>query len=225
MKLINMTDRIIYTSHTGNLTPGASATARGTGLVKAMEEIVRLGGLGLGLELDSREAGLLARLVEMDSAGGAFDRNSLPREALDDPFGRKRAEADMVAAHKAQMDSERAANAASAMREAMIDGEAAGRPYGSSVAGGTAPSGASATSGVAAPSSGFEAIMAENARIAKSLPGKAMEILDPMGAGRAGGEAPAADAPSEGGKPGASSPAKASKAAKPSKPAKPGKSR
>ena len=176
MKLVNMTDRILYTSHTGQLVPGRSAVARKMMLVEALEETVRLGKLGLGLELDAREADLLSKVVEMDAKGCSFDRNSLPREALDDPFGRKRMEARMVADHKAQLDAERAANAASAKREAMIDGEALGGNAADAFgADGIAPRGG-------APVSGFDAIMAENARIAQSLPEKSKEILDPIGA-------------------------------------------
>ena len=179
MKLVNTTHRNVYNSMTGNVAPGRTTPDTYRDLEKALQKVVDMCGAKFGIILNDREAALVERLMALDELGEKFDVNSIPADVRNDPLGKKRAsemtrksqQAEIEAARKTGRDAER--------REAIINGEIDERK----------PVGPATMEGEKVEpkniKSGFEAILAENARIAAEKaknPASAKEMLDPLGA-------------------------------------------
>ena len=181
MKIVNITDRNIYSSDVGNVGPGRTTPDTYKDLCKAMQKVVDMCGNRFGIILNDSEVSLLERIVSLDELGTKFDVNSIPAEVRNDPLGKKRASEMTRKSQHSAIDAERKANEAAARREAIINGEVDEKPR--------KPVGPATMEGEEVKpemlKSGFEAILAENARIAS---GKAkghasvQEMLDPVGA-------------------------------------------
>lgn len=178
MKFINTANRIIYRSATGRINPGQTTPDTYKTLEKCLTEIIDICGNDMRLVLNANEAKLLAKVMELDEAGSKFNPKSIPASIRNDPTGIKRLiERDRRNQHAA-LEATARANVKAAEREAMINGEIdekrAIKPIGVDRNGEQKNE----------PVSGFDAILAENARIAagQNQAKTAQEIADPIGA-------------------------------------------
>lgn len=184
MQFVNITTRTVFTSYSGTLAPGQVSSDGGIKrrkLEDVLAEIVRVCGNSLGIRLNSREAELISKLMDLDAKGGGFDPVSLPADVRNDPTGEKRNSEAVRKAQQREMDERTNVNVESARREAEINGETdpnARKPVGPATMEGEKVDASKLKSG-------FERLMEENARIAagenKEKP-SSEEILDPIGA-------------------------------------------
>lgn len=186
MQFVNLTTRTVFTSFSGSLAPGQVSPDGGLKrrrLQDALEEVVKVCGSSLGIRLNSKEAELIAKLMDLDAKGGGFDPASLPKEVRDDPTGEKRNSEAIREAQQREMDERGKANADAARREAEINGET-DPDYRKPVGHATLENEGEKVD-ASKLKSGFEKLMEENARIAagenKEKP-SSEEILDPIGA-------------------------------------------
>ena len=162
MKLVNITDRNVYNSTIGNVAPGRTTPDTYKDFCKAMQKVVDMCGNRFGIILNDSEAALLERIVSLDELGEKFDVNSIPAEVRNDPLGKKRASEMTRKSQHAAIVAEQ--NPRKPVGPATMEGEKV-KPE--------------------MLKSGFEAILAENERIAAGK-GKehasVQEMLDPVGA-------------------------------------------
>ena len=181
MRFVNMSARPAYTKMSGHLLPGQTSSDGGPfrgNLEKALSEVVNACGERLSIILNEREAKLLERLVDLDEKGTGFKRDSLPKEALDDPIGTKEAEKRIEDSQKKHIEDIIRTNEDHARIESEINGESVKKP---SVKAHEAPSGEKVEPEML--KSGFDKIMEENAKIESSKPKFDQNVaLDPIGA-------------------------------------------
>lgn len=164
MKFVNTQSRIIYNSAVGKVNPGATTIDKYKDLEKCIQKIIDICGKNFRVVLNDKEAQLIAKLMELDNAGSKFDPSVIPAEVRRDPTGIKRLiEADRQKQH-ARIEAVAKSNKDAADREAMINGEIEDKPQ-------IRPLGVDrsteAGEGANKVMSGFEQILAENARIAE----------------------------------------------------------
>ena len=195
MKLVNITQRNVYTSAAGSVAPGRKTPDLYHDLEKELEKVVKMCGKNFGIILNDKELALIESIVKLDETGDKFDPLSIPDEIRLDPLGKKRASEMARKVQQADLDATKKANAEKARREAIINGEIderktlARKPVGPATIEGQKVE----------PSmlkSGFESILEENARIASGKqkpPANPQEMLDPVGAHmkKEGAEVPA----------------------------------
>jgi hypothetical protein len=165
MKFVNTQSRIIYNSAIGKVNPGATTIDKYKDLEKCLQNIIDICGRNFRVVLNEKEAQLIAKLMELDEAGVKFDPSVIPLDVRRDPTGIKRLiEADRQKQH-ARNEAVARVNKAAAVREAMINGEVADKPKK------IIPLGVDRSAEVEEVAnksmSGFEQILAENARIAE----------------------------------------------------------
>lgn len=182
MKFINITNRVVNTTMSGTLAPGRSSFDGGKSrqrLAEAIEEVIKACGSNLAIRLNEKEVALIDKLMKLDETGINFNPSSIPESIRNDPSGEKRANRAISEAQQRALDRDKAANAKKAEREAFINGEtytSVRKPVGLATMEGAKVTPESLKSG-------FDAILAENARIAdEKKPYNPSEILDPVGA-------------------------------------------
>lgn len=180
MRFVNMSSRPAYTKMSGHLLPGQTSSDGGPSriqLEKTLSEIVKSCGDRLAIRLNEREADLLDKLVALDEKGSGFRRDSLPKEALEDPLGIKESEEREYESQKRKLDSVKEANEKHAKIEREINSEAVASKM---LKAHEAPKGEKVEPSML--KSGFDKIMEENAKIASSKPKfDQMAALDPIG--------------------------------------------
>ena len=181
MKLINVTNRNRYVAKAGVVSPGRMTPDMYDELCDAMQKVVDMCGNNFGIILNDAEAALVEKIVSLDELGEKFDVKSIPAEIRNDPYGKKRASEMAKNSQRSAIEAERKANRAAARREAVINGEIDEKPR--------KPVGLATMEGEEVKpemlKSGFEAILAENQRIAAEKGKKranVQEMLDPIGA-------------------------------------------
>lgn len=180
MKFVNASNRIIYRSAIGQIGPGRTTIDKYHDLEKALKAIVEICGKDLRIVLNANEAQMLAKVMDLDEAGTKFDPNTIPAEIRNDPTGIKRLMERERQAQSLENKKTSKANRDAALREAMINGEVEDRPS-------IKPIGVDRSNEGRGEDrmSGFDAILAENARIAagqSDTPASFKDIADPIGA-------------------------------------------
>ena len=178
MRFINHTTKNIYSTMCGNLAPGRTTCDATKGaMAQAMKRVVDACGKSMYIILDDNEHRFIEKLLELDKLGRGFKKSSLPKTALEDPLGIKRATDVAHKVQKAKMDAVVKLNNEKKDRQAIIDGEVAE---------------VDGSEGVDAEKAlengelgGFKDILAENARIAaKQAARKDVDLTkDPLIAG------------------------------------------
>lgn len=177
MKIVNTSEHIHYVTRYGKLNPGnmTGDLSAYKMLIKELQRLVSYCGDSLAIILSDTEKDIITKIFELDEKGRTFDRNSLSKDALEDPTGEKRAEKSRLDAQQAEIDARAKRNAEAAQYEAMINGEISERK----------PVGPATMKGEKVePSmlkSGFEAIMEANAKIEANKKINVGEMLDPIG--------------------------------------------
>lgn len=181
MKIVNITDRSVYASGIGSVGPGRTTPDTYKDLEKALQKVVGMCGKNFGILLNDRETSLVNQLMALYERGDKFDIKSIPASVWKDPLGKKRASEMIRNRQQAEIDAQRKANAAAERREALINGEISDSPR--------KPVGLATMEGKKVEpemlKSGFEAILAENKRIAAGKNrerASTQEMLDPLGA-------------------------------------------
>lgn len=161
MKFVNTQSRIIYNSAFGKVNPGETTTDKYKDLEKCLQNIIDICGKNFRVMLNAKEAQLIAKLMELDEAGTKFDPSVIPSDVRRDPTGIKRLmEAERKQQHAA-IEATAKANKEAAEREALINGEIEDKPK-------IRPLGVNRSAeGEKKEMSGFDQILAENARIAE----------------------------------------------------------
>ena len=182
MKLVNVTDRNVYNSSTGNVAPGRTTPDTFRDLEKVLQKVVDICGRKFGIILNEREAALVERLMALDELGEKFDVTSIPASIRNDPTGAKKASEMTRKSQQASIDADKKANEEAERREAIINGEIDERAQRKPVGPATMEGEKVDPKNI---KSGFEAILEENARIAagkKKEHASTQEMLDPIGA-------------------------------------------
>lgn len=182
MKLVNVTDRNVYNSSTGNVAPGRTTPDTFRDLEKVLQKVVDICGRKFGIILNEREAALVERLMALDELGEKFDVMSIPASIRNDPTGAKKASEMTRKSQQASIDADKKANEEAERREAIINGEIDERAQRKPVGPATMEGEKVDPKNI---KSGFEAILEENARIAagkKNEHASTQEMLDPIGA-------------------------------------------
>lgn len=178
MKFINHTAKNIYSTMCGNLAPGRTTCDATKGaMAQALKRVVDACGKSMYIVLDDNERKLIDKILELDTLGRGFKKSSLPRIALEDPLGIKRATDVAHKVQKAKMDAVVKLNSDKRDRQAVINGE---------VAEVTDSDGVDARKALESGElGGFKDILAENARIAAKQAARKDEDLtkDPLIAG------------------------------------------
>lgn len=161
MKFVNTQSRIIYNSAIGKVNPGVTTIDKYKDLEKCLQKIIDICGKNFRIVLNAKEAQLIAKLMELDEAGTKFDPSIIPLDVRKDPTGINRlVEAERKQQHAA-IEATAKSNKEAAEREALINGEVADKPK-------IRPLGVNRSAeGEKKEMSGFEQILAENARIAE----------------------------------------------------------
>ena len=180
MKFVNTSNRIIYRSAIGKIEPGRTTIDKYHDLEKTLKAILDICGKDLRIVLNAKEAQMLAKVMDLDDAGTKFDPNTIPAEIRNDPTGIRRLMERERKAQSLENNKTAKANKDAALREAMINGEVEEKPT-------IKPIGVDRSNEEkgGAPMSGFDAILAENARIAagqSATPASFKDIADPIGA-------------------------------------------
>ena len=178
MKFVNTSNRIIYRSAIGKIEPGRTTIDKYHDFEKALKAIVDICGKDLRIVLNANEAQMLAKVMDLDEAGTKFDPNTIPVEIRNDPTGIKRLMERERKVQSRENNNTAKANKDSALREAIINGEVEEKPA-------IRPIGVDRSNEEkdGDKMSGFDAILAENARIAAGQTAtSAREIADPIGA-------------------------------------------
>lgn len=179
MKFVNITDRIVYSSRTGNINPGKKTPDFYHDLEKALQTVIDMCGKKFGVILSENEARLLNKVIDLDEIGSKFDPNTIPLEIRKDPLGIQRVKNAEVKAQHADLNSTAKANADAARREALINGEVEDKPSITPLQVPRNGEDVEQGSGQSRPS-GFEAILQENARIAAGKQVSTKDILNPV---------------------------------------------
>ena len=179
MKVINVSDRIMYIGRMGNVPPGKATPDLFNDLEKVMKSVVDMCGSKFKIILNERELELIEKIVHLDEAGSKFDPSSIPESIRNDPHGIKRASDIVRNSQQKAIEKQQKKNAESSMREAIINGEIDENRR--------TPIGMATMKGEKVdPSqlkSGFESILEENKRIAEGKKRASVdEMLDPIGA-------------------------------------------
>lgn len=177
MKFVNIQSRAIYNPAMGcQVNPGATTRDLYKDLEKCLKRVVDICKNNFRIVLNSTETQLMANLMDLDDAGTKFDPTVIPSEIRNDPTGIKRLmEAERQRQH-AELKATAQANKDAAQHEAIINGEIDEdrhqiKPLGVNRAGNEAKD---------APLSGFDQILAENARIAAGQSTSMAEIANPV---------------------------------------------
>ena len=176
MKLINTCSRNIYISKSGVVAPGETTPDTNHELATALEHVIDTCGRNFGVILNKKELELLDVLDTLRVKASTFNPESIPEKIRRDPLGLKRATEASRQQQQRITDAVQRSNVKAAEREAIINGEIDEKrtikPLGVDRGEG----------GQEAPKSGFEAILAENAKIAAGKPPmNPQEIADPIG--------------------------------------------
>ena len=180
MKFVNASNRIIYRSAIGKVDPGRTTIDKYHDLEKALKAIIDICGKDLRIVLNTNEAQMLAKVIDLDEAGTKFNPNTIPAEIRNDPTGIKRLMERERKVQSLENKKTAKANKDAAMREAMINGEVDENPS-------IKPIGVdrSKEDKGGEQTFGFDAILAENARIAagqSATHASFKDIADPIGA-------------------------------------------
>lgn len=161
MKFVNTQSRIIYISAIGKVNPGATTIDKYKDLEKCLQKIIDICGKNFRVVLNAKEAQLIAKLMELDEAGTKFDPSVIPLDVRRDPTGINRLVETERKQQHAAIEATAKSNKEAAEREALINGEVADKPK-------IRPLGVNRSAeGEKKEMSGFEQILAENARIAE----------------------------------------------------------
>lgn len=161
MKFVNTQSRIVYNSAIGKVNPGVTTIDKYRDLENCLQKIIDICGRNFRVVLNEKEAQLISKLMELDEAGTKFDPSVIPLDVRRDPTGINRlVEAERKQQHAA-IEATAKANKEAAEREALINGEIEDKPK-------IKPLGVNRSAEEKKKEmSGFDQILAENARIAE----------------------------------------------------------
>jgi hypothetical protein len=174
MKFVNTQSRIIYNSAVGKVNPGATTVDRYKDLEKCLQKVIDICGKNFSIILNDHEAQMIAKIMELDKAGTNFDPSVIPLEIRNDPVGINRLNEATRKKQHAAIEANAKANKEAAEREAMINGEVEDKPKIRPI--GINRSAEDEKKGM----TGFEKILAENARIANKKQEQAPEEQQPV---------------------------------------------